>query len=135
MTASDDLNPPEGRPPASFGEDPAPPGGEKFHSPEVDASGLVTITLFGRKYHVRSDKPDLIFQLAYIVQSAINEVGDGGGDSELAALDTLVQASFRLALQLNNARGEEKILRENIESLEKRIQELLDLIDRSAGGL
>ena len=99
----------------------------------MDSSGLVTITLFGRKYHIRSDRPELIFQLTYMIQSAVNEVQAEPSDAELAALDTLVQASFRLALRLHGAQWEEKALRENIEALEKKLQGLLDLIDRQAG--
>jgi cell division protein ZapA (FtsZ GTPase activity inhibitor) len=130
---ADKPSAPEGR--ASSSPERASPPGEGFHSPEVDPTGLVNFKLFGRNYHIRSDKPDLIFQLAFLVQSAVNEVRGEGGDSELAALDTLVQASFRLALQLHNAQGEEKSLRENIESLERKLQELLETIDKSVAGL
>ncbi|MDR2405136.1 MAG: cell division protein ZapA [Deltaproteobacteria bacterium] len=115
--------------------EPALPQGSEFHSPEVDPTGLVTITLFGRKYHIRSDKPDMIFQLAYLVQSAVNEIKGDKSDSELASLDTLVQATFKLALQLHNSLREEKTLRDTIESLDKRLGDLLDQIDRTLSGL
>jgi hypothetical protein len=131
MNSSDDTFAGGGGPPEAPADPQAAAG--RFQSPEVDSSGLVTITLFGRKYHIRSDRPELIFQLTYMIQSAVNEVQAEPSDSELAALDTLVQASFRLALRLHGAQGEEKALRENIEALEKKLQGLLDLIDRQAG--
>ncbi|MDR2340643.1 MAG: cell division protein ZapA [Deltaproteobacteria bacterium] len=132
MTSSDDTD--AGGKAATALGDQVQAKGDKFQSPEVDKTGLVTITLFGRQYHIRSDKPELIFHLAFLVQSAVNEVKGERSDSELASLDTLVQASFRLALQLNNALEAEKGLKDYIGSLEKKLQELIELIDKSVGG-
>jgi cell division protein ZapA (FtsZ GTPase activity inhibitor) len=133
MPPSDDTYP-EGKDRPRAGAGRGPSKGDAFRSPEVTQPGVVTVTFFGRQYHIRSDKPDLIFQLAFLVQSALNDVKGERSDSELASLDTMVQAAFRLAMQLHNAQGEEKALREHIEPLEGKLQGLLDQIDRTVGG-
>jgi hypothetical protein len=96
----------------------------------VDGDGLVTLELFGQKYHIRTDKPELVFRLAYRVQSFLKDaVGHDPSGGEDRGADALVQASFRLAMKLHNAERESGALKAHIDALEKRMKRLMDLVD------
>jgi hypothetical protein len=96
----------------------------------VDGDGLVTVELFGQKYHIRTDKPEMVFRLAYRVQSFLKDIV--GRDPRVAdgiGTDALVQAAFRLAMKLNNSERESGALKAHIDALEKRMKRLLDMVD------
>ncbi|MDR1165523.1 MAG: hypothetical protein LBO66_06555 [Deltaproteobacteria bacterium] len=128
MTFSDPGDEREKRPlppsPAS------PPLRPSDPAPSVGEDGLVTVTLLGERYHIRSDNPELILSLSDLVLShareALGRLAKAPPDLAL-----MVQASFRLALSLHNAQKELASSRERAEALSLRLQALLDLIDQS----
>jgi hypothetical protein len=119
---------------------PAPPGGKTkgkaaidpdFREPRLEADGIVSFVMFNRKYHVKTDKPELVFKLADTIREHAQEVRREYGGAPLFDMDILVQASFRVALLLHKARGEKESTEDCLEVREKKIQDLLDFLDKN----
>lgn len=102
-----------------------------FKDPVVEANGIISFVMFTRKYHVKTDDPDLIFSLVKMIQGYISEVRSEHNNVTLFDLDILIQAIFRMALKLHNALGDEESSKENIEIADKKIQNLLDFLNRN----
>jgi hypothetical protein len=101
-----------------------------FEKPTVDQDGLVKILLFGQSYHIRTDNPELVFRLAYRVQSFLKDVLAQDPSGALGhGTEALVQAAFRLALKLDSAERETATLKAHVEQLEKRIRRVISLVD------
>ncbi|MDR1042268.1 MAG: cell division protein ZapA [Deltaproteobacteria bacterium] len=114
------------------GQDPESGPIPGFEPPALDADGLVSLVLFGQKYHIRTDKPEMVFRLAHRVQSVLRDVQSRDPKGAAASgADLLVQAAFRLAMKLLNSERESVALKANIEALERRMRRLLDLVDGS----
>jgi cell division protein ZapA (FtsZ GTPase activity inhibitor) len=111
-----------------FGEHPLEPD---FQKPTDEGDGIVSFVMFNRKYHVRTDKPELIFDLAQIIHDHVREVREENESSALYDLDILTQAAFKLALKLRKALGGVQSLEENIETKDRKIQDLIDSIDKN----
>ena len=90
--------------------------------------------MFNRRYHVRTDKPELVKNLARMIHDQVREVRAEYEAPALYDLDTLVQASFHLALKLLKASGEKSSLGENIEEGDRRVLSLIDFIEKHLQG-
>jgi cell division protein ZapA (FtsZ GTPase activity inhibitor) len=116
---------------APKGEETSQPLEPDFGRPVSEPGGVVSFVMFSRKYHVKTDQPELVAKLAETIHSHVREIRSRFENASLFDLDVLVQASFRMALKLHNALGEKDSSRENIGIADKKIQNLIDFIDKN----
>ncbi|MDR2460568.1 MAG: hypothetical protein LBE38_07285 [Deltaproteobacteria bacterium] len=104
---------------------------DDFAPPTLEEDGTLTFVMFGHKYRVQTDSPATFSSLFDIVHAHIREIRSQMQEKDYQHLDTLVQASFRMAFKLYKTLGAEKTLKEDIETSEDKLQDLLDLLDKN----
>jgi cell division protein ZapA (FtsZ GTPase activity inhibitor) len=102
-----------------------------FQKPADQGGGVVSFVMFNRKYSVKTDKPELIFELARMIHDQVREVRLEKSPPPIYDLDVLVQASFHMALKLLKALGGVRSLEENIETRDRKVLDLIDSIEKN----
>jgi hypothetical protein len=104
-------------------------GGQHWESSPERPVEIVTVTIFDREYHFKSNRPNLVRDIAKLISRLHGEVR-----TSLPGLPHLTDhpahVAFSLARDLIKCRRELEELKTDMAGLEERLDELAALLDR-----